>query len=62
VSTPGQHTVLFSDVAFAQGSWVTDPMAFEPTLVTLIQFQIPSATTAPVPWDFCVEGLTAVTQ
>jgi hypothetical protein len=62
VSTPGQHTVLFSDVAFAQGSWVTDPMAFEPMLVTLLQFQIPSATTAPVPWDFCVEGLTAVMQ
>jgi hypothetical protein len=60
VSTPGQHTVLFSDIA--QGSWVTTPSPFEPTKVMLIQFQIPSSTTAPVPWDFCIEGLTAVTQ
>jgi hypothetical protein len=28
----------------------------------LLQFQIPSSTTAPVPWDFCVSGLTAVMQ
>ncbi|MES1206882.1 MAG: hypothetical protein ABUS79_13175, partial [Pseudomonadota bacterium] len=60
VSTPGPHTVLFSDAA--QGSWVTSKSAFEPTKVMLLQFQIPSSTTAPVPWNFCVEGLTAVTQ
>ncbi|HEY4016617.1 MAG TPA: hypothetical protein VGM06_24945 [Polyangiaceae bacterium] len=60
VSTVGQHTVLFANTA--QGSWVTTPQAFEPTLVTLIQFQIPSSSVATVPWDFCVEGLTAVTQ
>jgi hypothetical protein len=60
VSTVGQHTVLFSNTM--QGSWVTTPQPFEPTLVTLIQFQIPSSTTATIPWDFCVEGLTAVTQ
>ena len=35
---------------------------FAPTAVTLIQFQIPSDTAAPVPWDFCVEGLTAITE
>lgn len=57
---PGQYTVLFSQTA--QGPWVTDPQPFEPTAVTLIQFQIPSATSAPVPWDFCVGGLTAVVQ
>jgi hypothetical protein len=60
VSTPGQYTVLFSDTA--QGSWVTTPTVFDPTMVTLLQFQIPSSTTAAVPWDFCIEGLTAVTQ
>ena len=60
VSTPGPHTVLFSDTA--QGSWVTSKSAFEPTKVMLLQFQIPSSTTAPVPWNFCVEGLTAVTN
>jgi hypothetical protein len=60
VSTPGMHTVLFADTA--QGSWVTTKTAFEPTLVTLMQFQIPSSTSAPVPWDFCIEGVTAITQ
>jgi hypothetical protein len=62
VTTPGMHTVLFSDPTFAQGSWVTTKSAWEPTLVVLMQFQIPSATAAPVPFDFCIEGLTAVTQ
>jgi hypothetical protein len=60
VTTTGQHTVLFSDTA--QGSWVTTKSAFEPKLVMLLQMQIPSSTTAPVPWDFCIEGLTAITQ
>ena len=59
-TTAGQHTVLFTDIA--QGSWVTTPQPFEPTKVTLIQFQIPSSTTVSVPWNFCVEGLTAVMQ
>jgi hypothetical protein len=60
VTTAGQHTVLFSDTA--QGSWVTPKSAFEPNAVMLLQFQIPSSTTASVPWDFCVEGLTAITK
>ncbi|MES1205464.1 MAG: hypothetical protein ABUS79_05960 [Pseudomonadota bacterium] len=60
VSTPGQHMVLFSDTA--QGSWVTQKSAWEPTKVMLIQFQIPSSPTAPVPWDFCIDGLTAITN
>jgi hypothetical protein len=60
VTTPGMHTVLFSDTA--QGSWVTSPVAFEPTKVMLMQFQIPSSPTAPIPWDFCVSGVTAITQ
>ncbi|HZL16697.1 MAG TPA: hypothetical protein VFG23_03005 [Polyangia bacterium] len=60
VTTPGQHTVLFSDIA--QGSWVTSKSAFEPTKVMLLQFQIPSSTTAPVPWNFCIDGLTAITE
>jgi hypothetical protein len=60
VTTPGPHTVLFSDTA--QGSWVTTKTAFEPNSVMLLQFQIPSATTAPIPWNFCIEGLTAITQ
>jgi hypothetical protein len=60
VSSVGQHSVLFSKIA--QGSWVTSPQSFEPSAVMLMQFQIPSSTTASIPWDFCVEGLTAITQ
>jgi len=60
VATPGIHTVLFADTA--QGSWVTTKVAFDPTTVVLMQLQIPSSTTAPVPWDFCVDGVTAITQ
>lgn len=59
VSTVGQHTVLFSQAA--QGNWVTTPQPFQPTAVTLIQFQIPSSST-PIPWNFCIGGLTAVVQ
>jgi hypothetical protein len=60
ISTPGQHSVLFSNTA--QGSWVTTKSAFEPNAVMLVQFQIPSSTTASIPWDFCIEGFTAITQ
>jgi hypothetical protein len=60
VSTPGQQTVLFSETA--QGSWVTAKSAFDPKQVMLLQFQIPAQTTAPVSWDFCIEGLTAIMQ
>ena len=60
VSTPGQHSVKFADSA--QGSWVTTPSQFEANQVMLLQFQIPSSTTAAVPWDFCIEGLTALVQ
>ena len=60
VTTPGQHSVTLAESA--QGSWVTTPSAFEANLVTLLQFQIPSSAIAPVPWDFCVEGLTALVE
>jgi hypothetical protein len=60
VTTTGQHSVSFAESA--QGSWVTTTSPFEANLVTLLQFQIPSSTTAPVPWDFCIEGLTALVE
>jgi hypothetical protein len=60
VSTPGQHTVLFSDIA--QGSWVTPKTPFDPTTVMLMQLQIPASPTAAVPWDFCIEGVTAIVE
>jgi hypothetical protein len=28
----------------------------------LLQIQIPSSTTALVPWDFCVDQLTAIVE
>jgi hypothetical protein len=37
-------------------------MPFDATQVILLQFQIPSAPPTPVAWDFCIEGLTAITQ
>jgi hypothetical protein len=61
VTTTGQHTVLFTDAGFGQASWETK-MAWDPTTVMLLQLQIPSSTTAAVAWDFCIEGLTAITQ
>jgi hypothetical protein len=62
VSTLGQNTVLFSEIA--QGSWVkpANIMSFDATQIILLQFQIPAAPPTPVPWDFCIEGLTAITQ
>jgi hypothetical protein len=60
ISTPGTHTVLFSDTA--QGSWVTTKTTFDPTMVVLVQFQIPAATASAVAWDFCISNMTAVIQ
>jgi hypothetical protein len=36
--------------------------AWDPTNVVLMQFQIPTDPNAAIAWDFCVEGLTAITQ
>ncbi len=58
ITTPGTHTVLFSDTAELAGEPV---FTFDRTKVVLVQFQIPSSPTAPVPWDFCIDGVTAVT-
>jgi len=59
-TTPGVHPVLFKDTA--QGSWVKTKTPFDLTQVMLLQIQIPSSTTAPVPWDFCVDQLTAIVE
>jgi hypothetical protein len=56
----GTHEVLFSDAA--QGSWVTDPVDLDVAQVQAIQFQVPSVMGAEVPFDFCVEGLTALLE
>jgi hypothetical protein len=61
ISTAGVHTVLFTDTA--QASWMTQKFTFDPTEVMLVQWQIPaSPSTGAVAWDFCIEGVTAITQ
>jgi len=61
VTTMGQHTVLFTDPTFGQATWETKE-TWDPTTIILLQFQIPAAPPTAVPWDFCIEGLTAITQ
>lgn len=61
ITATGQHTVLFTDPGFGQATWQTK-MAWDPTTIILLQVQIPAASPTAVPWDFCIEGLTAITQ
>ena len=61
VATTGQSTVLASLPTLAQGSWEKTE-TWDPTMIALIEFQIPGSATAANPFDFCVEALTAVTQ
>jgi hypothetical protein len=56
----GQNSVLLSEVK--QGSWVTTKMALDQTMLLAVQFQIPSVMGKAVDFDFCVEGLAAITQ
>jgi hypothetical protein len=62
VSGAGTHQVLFTDPGFTQGTETPKQATFESTAVMLVQFQIPASLTAPVPWNFCIDGMTAVTQ
>jgi hypothetical protein len=61
VSTLGANTVLASVPPLGQGSWETAE-TWDPTLIALIEIQIPGLATAANPFDFCLESLTAVTQ
>jgi hypothetical protein len=61
VSTIGANTVLASVPPLGQGSWETTE-TWDPTLVAIIEFQIPGSATAANPFNFCVSGLTAITQ
>jgi hypothetical protein len=54
----GAYTVLFTEAA--QGKWVTSPVDLVPGDVNAIQFQICAESAAAAPFDFCVEGLTAL--
>jgi hypothetical protein len=61
VTTTGLNTVPASVPKLAQGPGET-PETWDPTLVALIEFQIPNSATAPNPFNFCIQSLTAVTQ
>jgi hypothetical protein len=56
----GPNTVQFSDAK--QGSWVTTKMDLDTTQLLAIQFQIPSAMSKTVDFNFCVENLSALTN
>jgi hypothetical protein len=61
VDTIGLNTVPASVPPLGQGSWETAE-TWDPTLVAIIEFQIPGSATAATPFSFCVSSLTALTQ
>jgi hypothetical protein len=61
VTTIGQNTVLASVPPLGQGSW-EKVETWDPTMIALIEIQVPGLATAANPFDFCVESLTALTQ
>jgi len=56
----GANNVLFS--AVMQGSWVKTKTPLDQTKILAVQFQIPSVMGKAVDFDFCVEGLSAITS
>ncbi len=56
----GANTVSLSEVA--QGSWVKTKTPLDTTQLLAIQFQIPTVMSKAVDFDFCVEGLAAMTN
>jgi hypothetical protein len=60
ISGTGSHTVLFSQTG--PGSWFKNTSPLDTHNLVLMQFQIPSMAGQTVPWDFCVTGMTALTQ
>jgi hypothetical protein len=62
VTAPGMQTVLFSDMAQAPNTAASHIMTLDLTKVKVIQWQIPASSSAAVPWDFCIQGVTAITD
>jgi hypothetical protein len=54
----GVHSILFADTALRQRTATST--AFDPSKLMSIQFEIPSSATAPIPWDFCIDELSAI--
>jgi hypothetical protein len=53
----GWHSVLFSDL----GQVKPTSTPFDPSKILSIEFEIPASRLETVPWDFCIDGLTALT-
>jgi hypothetical protein len=54
----GVYSILFTDTALRQRNPTST--AFDPGKLMSIQFEIPASATAPIPWDFCIDELTAI--
>jgi hypothetical protein len=52
----GWHQVLFADL----GQVVPTDIAFDPSKLLSIEFEIPASRVEAVPWDFCIDGLVAL--
>jgi len=57
---PGVNVVRWADVGGPM--YLADPPAFDPTHLRGIQFTVVSNATQSIPFDFCVGGLTALTD
>ncbi|HZU83301.1 MAG TPA: hypothetical protein VE987_10310, partial [Polyangiaceae bacterium] len=57
-NTPGVHQVQFTDPGLRQLTPTNTP--FDPSKILSVQFLVPSEQNAAVPWDFCVDQLTAI--
>ncbi len=52
----GWHRVLFSDL----GQVYPTGTPFDPSKILSIEFEVPASKLESVPWDFCIDGLTAL--
>lgn len=58
IAAPGDYQVLFSEAA--QPGWVTTPTALSWGDVVSVEFQVAASQTESVPFNFCVEKLSAL--
>jgi hypothetical protein len=56
----GHNVILWAKVGGP--SYLTNPPLFTPSMINSIQFHIPTNTAGPVPYAFCISGLTALTN
>ena len=56
----GHNVILWAMVGGP--SYITNPPVFTPSMINSIQFHIPTNTTAPVTYSFCISNLKALTN